>query len=387
MVRSPLLTALSRLTLKRTSRGDKILRGPSKLSSVGTIRPQSSSLRFFSSDDKNKKDIDEDPFGVNFEDGTDHGKIGPTKHLPPKYKRDATTGRQTGEIEHELTEEEKRVLKADPIQLDKLLSKRVEEHWEASGEADEAGESSQLDKLGERIRTADMGLNVLGRSVQAQAAKEQLEDGSELGRDGSGFSQNLTADEFSAFSTYMKKKHDLNVMDNEIPVQARSRKKERKNPNDTESEEENPDSQRLALKWLSTRGQRQMDDALDDNPYSDLMPGDMSPSRLVNRKRAKQIPTEELHHNNLELLQHFITPTGQIRNRVQTRLGARDQRRIARLIKRGRALGLMPYTGQMKIERHGWMHAKDIHEEKDWEKELSRRGLVIKKQTLPSDEK
>jgi hypothetical protein len=76
-----------------------------------------------------------------------------------------------------------------------------------------------------------------------------------------------------------------------------------------------------------------------------------------------------------------MTPTGQIRNRVQTRLGARDQRRVAKLVKRARALGLVPYTGQFKAEQHGWIHAKDMDEERDWEKELQKRGLVIKRST------
>jgi small subunit ribosomal protein S18 len=77
------------------------------------------------------------------------------------------------------------------------------------------------------------------------------------------------------------------------------------------------------------------------------------------------------------LLRHFVTPTGQIRNRVQTRLGARDQRRVARLIRRARCLGLIPYQGQFKVERHGWVHAPDIREDRPWEKELKRRGLEI----------
>jgi small subunit ribosomal protein S18 len=107
------------------------------------------------------------------------------------------------------------------------------------------------------------------------------------------------------------------------------------------------------------------------------MPDDLSPSRVVNRKRAKQIPVKLLHHNNVGLLRYFISETGQIRNRVQTRLGARDQRRIARLIKRARSLGLVPYLGQFKVEDHGWVHAPDIHKERKWEKNLAERGLRI----------
>jgi ribosomal protein S18 len=310
----------------------------------------------------------DDPFGVDFDDGKDG--LGPQKNLPPIYKRDSATGRLTGEIEHELSEEEKRVLKADPLEQDDLLLKRFDMHWQKSG-LDDSGQPAELDKLGERVRVADMGLNVLGRSVKAQASKDKLDDGSELGRDETGFSHQLTKGEFEAFAKYMDKEHKIKVDEEDIPVEERPRR--------TKYMEEDPDNVELSLKWLTSRAQRQMDERLDDNPYSDLMPGDLSPSRLVNRKRAKPIPTAVLHHNNIALLERYLTPTGQIMNRVQSRLGARDQRRVAKLIKRARSLGLLPYFGQFKCEQHGWIHAADINEEKEWEKELVRRGLVIKR--------
>jgi len=116
------------------------------------------------------------------------------------------------------------------------------------------------------------------------------------------------------------------------------------------------------------------------------MPDDLSPSRVVNRRRAKQIPMKLLHHNNVGLLKHYISETGQIRNRVQTRLGARDQRRIARLVKRARSLGLIPYLGQFKVEDHGWVHAPDIHKERKWEQRLAERGLQIQRKTKSEEE-
>ena len=42
-------------------------------------------------------------------------------------------------------------------------------------------------------------------------------------------------------------------------------------------------------------------------------------------------------------------------------------------------MGLLPYTGQFSTERHGWIHAPDIHEKRDWEEELEKRGLVVQK--------
>lgn len=329
-----------------------------------------STVRFFS------KDGEDDPFGVNFEDGAD--KTGPSDALPPRYKRDAATGRLTGAIEQELSAEEKRILKADPLERDQLLLRRVREQFAKNGTEKETGLPEELDEMGKRVREAEMGLNVIGRSAAAQAAEEELDDGSALGRDESGFTQNLTKSEFEAFQEFMKSKHDIDIEDDDMPVQTSQKSRL--------PSEEDPDSKELSLKWLTSRAQRQMDDLLDDNPYSDLMPGDLSPARLVNRKRAKQIPPALLHHNNIDLLKRYLTPTGQIMNRVQTRLGARDQRRIAKLIKRARSLGLLPYVGQFKSEQHGWKHAKDIHNDRPWEKELKQRGLVIKPRHGQSDE-
>jgi len=325
---------------------------------------------------------DEDPFGLNFDDGSDG--LGAT--LPPSYKRDKTTGAFTGEIVSELTDADKELLAADSKEKDRRLLDSVEKHWQKEG-VDESGLPAELDRLGQRVRESDMALNVMGRSVRAQASAEELDDGSELGRDErTKFSQHLTKQEFRSFAEYMRKKHGIQVAEDDLPVQ--ENKSSRTKKMDATAEED-PDHRELSLKWLTARAQRQLDESIDDNPYSDLMPGDLSPSRLVNRKNAKQIPRELLHHNNVELLHHFISPTGLIRHRAQTRLGARDQRKVAKLIKRARNMGLVPYAGQFKAENHGWKHAPDIHEEREWERQMVQRGLVVqpRKQTQQREER
>ena len=321
------------------------------------------------------KEPKDDPFGLNFDDGDDG--LGPT--LPPSYKRDKTTGAFLGEIEHELTEADKRALQilANDRDRDRKAVDSLEQHWEKKG-VDESGSPAELNELGQRVRESELGLNVLGRSVRAQASKEELADGSEVGRDKKGFSKPLTKQEFRNFSEFMERKHGIVIAEEDIPVQ------ENKSASTRRMEavsEEDPDHRALALKWLTARAQRQLDGATDENPFSDLMPGDLSHSRLVNRRRAKRIPMALHHQNNVELLQHFLAPTGIIRNRAQTRLGAWDQRKVAKFVKRARNMGLIPYAGQYKVENHGWLHAPDIHEVKDWEKEMVERGLVIKKKT------
>jgi small subunit ribosomal protein S18 len=53
---------------------------------------------------------------------------------------------------------------------------------------------------------------------------------------------------------------------------------------------------------------------------------------------------KELHHLNFHLLSQFITERGKIRPARTTRFLARDQRKLARMIKRARILGFLPFT-------------------------------------------
>jgi small subunit ribosomal protein S18 len=168
----------------------------------------------------------------------------------------------------------------------------------------------------------------------------------------------------------MENEQGIEVGEDDIPVQqTRDR-----SPNFTHAD--NPD---LDMQWLTVAGQRVLSDESDD-PFSDLMPSDLNPARKVNNRKAKKIPRKLLHHNNLSLLRRYVTPSGQIMNRVQSRLGAKEQRKVAKLVKRARHLGLIPFIGQWKFTNHGNIHEKDISEDRDWEKELKKRGLVVRPQ-------
>lgn len=183
----------------------------------------------------------------------------------------------------------------------------------------------------------------------------------------------------------MKEEHDVDVDEDDIPVEPHDSIDNSHHSNFGDSNDDDSllggyaDTEELNKEWMSSSAMRFMDDAEDDDPFSDLIPSDLSPTLLVNRRKAKPIPRQLLHHNNLALLRRYITPAGQIMNRVQSRLGAKDQRKIAKLIKRARQLGLIPFSGQFVVENHGSIHEKGIHDDNDWEKELKRRGLVISK--------
>jgi small subunit ribosomal protein S18 len=298
------------------------------------------------------------------------------------------------EVRAEMSDGDRRALReaagGDPVGRDRSALRNLERHWARRRERRQRGggdagdgddeEGDLVDDWGRRVRETSMGTNVLGRSVRSQFAAEALDDGTALGRDeASGFSQHLTPAEFRSFQEFLRRRHGVEVGDDDLPVQEASHPAATP-PSSSDADGEDPDDARRSLQWLTERARRQMDDlADDDNPYAELMPGDLSPTPLVNRKRAKLLPRELLSYNNVELLQYFLTPTGQIKNRVQTRLGAKDQRKVARLVKRARALGLVPHVGQFKVEKRGWIHAEDLGRDRPWEKELARRGLVVRR--------
>lgn len=317
---------------------------------------------------------EDDPFGVHFEDGNDLGNLGPKN--PPRYKRDAVTGKFTGEEEEELTEAEKKLLNMDALQEQEYLLDKVLNEWDidATDRDDESPfpEPVKLSQLARRIREDNAGLTTLGRSAESQAVRGKLEDGEEAYLDETGFSKPLSPAEFQVFQKHMKDEQDIHITEDDIPV-------EPSNDGDDDVLGGYADTEELNTQWMSSSAMRFMDDTKDDDPFSDLLPSDLSPTLLVNRRKAKPIPRHLLHHNNLALLRRYITPSGQIMNRVQSRLGAKDQRKISKLIKRARHLGLIPMSGQFVVESHGDIHEEDIDQDKEWEKELKRRGLVVPK--------
>jgi small subunit ribosomal protein S18 len=56
-----------------------------------------------------------------------------------------------------------------------------------------------------------------------------------------------------------------------------------------------------------------------------------------------KIRFDEIDYKNLEALRRFVTDQGKIFPRKATRIGAREQRLLAREIKRARHLALLPF--------------------------------------------
>ncbi|MBN1284800.1 MAG: 30S ribosomal protein S18 [Anaerolineae bacterium] len=98
-----------------------------------------------------------------------------------------------------------------------------------------------------------------------------------------------------------------------------------------------------------------LDDDLDEEP-SDFRGRDSRQSkgrqrgpRRFGRRRGKISPAYadknfRLTYKDPDTLRRFLTEHGKIRPRRQTGLYAKDQRRLAREVKRARHLALLPFT-------------------------------------------
>jgi small subunit ribosomal protein S18 len=56
-----------------------------------------------------------------------------------------------------------------------------------------------------------------------------------------------------------------------------------------------------------------------------------------------------IDYKNIKLLKAFLTKYGKIRSRRKTRVSIQQQRAVAKAIRKSRALGLIPFTCDVKI--------------------------------------
>lgn len=302
---------------------------------------------------------------MKFQDSTNEesGNICPKELLPPQYIKDIMTGKFTGEINGEISEQELTKERIVGFKFDKSISKKDTFDSKSSLE-------HSMSIIARRVREENVALNTIGTKISEVTERD------DNGKFIIPSSAPLSRLEMESLKAYMKKKtspHDIisrkviNEAEDLIPSVARVSSDK---TGATKSDRENPD---LDLELMAGSAQRSMlhldKEDLDDQ-FSHLMQSDLNPEKKINRRRAKPIPTELIHHNNLALLRRYVTPGGQIMNRVQSRLGAKDQRKVAKLLKRTRHLGLIPVLGQWKVEDHGSFKDPSFLQEKDWEKKL-----------------
>jgi len=85
-------------------------------------------------------------------------------------------------------------------------------------------------------------------------------------------------------------------------------------------------------------------------------PHDLSPKEAIKWKAIKRRPERDVfdmlgkdprkHYKNLSLLSDFVTETGRIKHSKETGLRPRNQRRLAKAVRRAIGIGLMPSVYQ-----------------------------------------
>ena len=75
-----------------------------------------------------------------------------------------------------------------------------------------------------------------------------------------------------------------------------------------------------------------------DQEFSEKMP------RRFQRRRPRQVVPDYLDWKDVDYLKQFIPERGKIMPRRISGISAKDQRRIAKAIKRARAMALLPFV-------------------------------------------
>mmetsp|Transcript_36503 Transcript_36503/g.53522 ORF Transcript_36503/g.53522 Transcript_36503/m.53522 type:complete len:489 (-) Transcript_36503:136-1602(-) len=324
---------------------------------------------------------DDDPFGISYQDGEDG--LGPEEDLPPRLIRDPTTGALTGESERELSNHDKHLLNLTSEERYTILAERVEQAWSEEKE----------DRLLQRMerRTAEIASVVREnhpeqkqweseKRKQHRAMEKKERDRDEAFRRAKRRDMTEEEEEYQK----LKETHGLHSYDSsssgffkssDAPKSGKFENWKFKKGEDDALKAEYDPERFPPNAWESDNLQWIADDA---NPFNDdiVLPAGFHKAKLLNQAQATRLPKEEIHHNNLALLRKYVTPGGQIKSRVQTRLGARDQRKVSKLIKRARALGIIPHIGQWKVKDDGDLFAEDLEEKNHWEKVLERAGIL-----------
>lgn len=333
--------------------------------------------------------VEKDPYGVNYHDG-DEG-LGPEEQLPPRYKRDPTTGSTTAAYHTELTSKDQHLLKLTRQEKVKFYQKRLEESF--------GDDDTKEKKLLDSILSSD--------EEKSKAVRDHHPERKEWEKLRKKYFYLLREREKLAEERFYEKKqrqmtetekeyrkflqsHDL-VDDDE---EEKGEEEEEATTTDGGKPYESKKKRMLQQLQQQQLDQMEQPDKFPSNPWEGenlawvaqdihlysqdelYMPPELSRIKKVNRKLATPIPKELLHHNNLDLLRRYVTPGGQIKNRIQSRLGAKDQRKIAKLVKRARAMGLIPYVGQWKIQDDGDMFDLTLDQKKDWEQVYEDAGLI-----------
>ena len=83
---------------------------------------------------------------------------------------------------------------------------------------------------------------------------------------------------------------------------------------------------------------------MSDIELGDLQRGDKNPRRFPRRRQRERVP-DYIDWKDTDYLKRFVPERGKIMPRRISGVSAKDQRRIAKAIKRARAMALLPFVG------------------------------------------
>jgi small subunit ribosomal protein S18 len=84
---------------------------------------------------------------------------------------------------------------------------------------------------------------------------------------------------------------------------------------------------------------------MSDLEMGDLQRNDKSPRRFPTRRRQRERVPDYIDWKDTDYLKRFVPERGKIMPRRISGVSAKDQRRIAKAIKRARAMALLPFVG------------------------------------------
>jgi small subunit ribosomal protein S18 len=84
---------------------------------------------------------------------------------------------------------------------------------------------------------------------------------------------------------------------------------------------------------------------MTDSELGDGQRAERGPRRFQRSRRQRERVPEYLDWKDTEYLRRFVPERGKIMPRRISGIGAKDQRRIAKAIKRARSMALLPFVG------------------------------------------
>ena len=215
------------------------------------VRPLSSSSSSKAGDKSTKE---EDPFGLRFGTDDDHT-------ASQSYVRDATTGKWTGKVRPEASEDELALLRHDDGARSDALLERWTSRFDDAGAVDgEEGKTEEERRVAASVRGKELALGPIGRRPVPPSSTDDDEDGT-----------SLTDQEFAALREMAKQEYDIDLTNGDDEAAAELKGSASSGPGGSESPSTFHDAD-LDLTYLRHRVSGGAEGGVEEDPFADLLP-------------------------------------------------------------------------------------------------------------------